>query len=71
MSEAIAAITVNYEPFTCPAGTAVGAAMRELGLPNKGPEAVVVVRDAEGVLKDLAHVPEEDEIGRVSCRERV
>ncbi|HLR48065.1 MAG TPA: threonine--tRNA ligase [Corynebacterium sp.] len=60
MSEAIAAITVNYEPFTCPAGTAVGAAMRELGLPNKGPEAVVVVRDAEGVLKDLAHVPEED-----------
>ena len=50
MSEAIAAISVNYEPFTCPAGTAVGAAMRELGLPNKGSEAVVVVRDAEGTL---------------------
>ncbi|WP_301195859.1 threonine--tRNA ligase [Corynebacterium stationis] len=60
MSEAIAATTVNYEPFTCPAGTAVGTAMRELGLPNKGPEAVVVVRDAEGQLKDLAHVPAED-----------
>lgn len=62
MSEAIAAISVNYEPFTCPAGTAVGAAMKELGLPNKGPEAVVVVRDAEGTLKDLAHVPEEDAV---------
>ncbi len=62
MSEAIAAISVNYEPFTCPAGTAVGAAMKELGLPNKGPEAVVVVRDAEGTLMDLAHVPEEDAV---------
>ncbi|WP_313548125.1 threonine--tRNA ligase [Corynebacterium sp.] len=62
MSEAIAAISVNYEPFTCPAGIAVGAAMKELGLPNKGPEAVVVVRDAEGTLKDLAHVPEEDSV---------
>ena len=62
MSEAIAAISVNYEPFTCPAGTAVGAAMKELGLPNKGSEAVVVVRDAEGTLKDLAHVPEEDAV---------
>ena len=62
MSEAIAANSVNYEPFTCPAGTAVGAAMKELGLPNKGSEAVVVVRDAEGTLKDLAHVPEEDAV---------
>ncbi|MGO1457419.1 threonine--tRNA ligase [Corynebacterium casei] len=62
MSEAIAAISVNYEPFTCPAGTAVGAAMKELGLPNKGSEAVVVARDAEGTLKDLAHVPEEDAV---------
>ena len=59
MSEAIAAITVNYEPFTCPAGTAVGAAMRELGLPNKGPEAVFVVWGGLGVLFDLAHVSEE------------
>ena len=62
MSEAIAAISVNYEPFSCPAGTAVGAAMRELGLPNKGPEAVVVVRDTEGTIKDLAHVPTEDSV---------
>lgn len=36
--------------------------MKELGLPNKGSEAVVVVRDAEGTLKDLAHVPEEDAV---------
>ncbi|MDO5454312.1 MAG: threonine--tRNA ligase, partial [Corynebacterium sp.] len=45
-------------PFIVPAGTAVGAAMRELGLPNKGPEAVVCVKDAEGELKDLSHVPD-------------
>ncbi|MFD2455456.1 threonine--tRNA ligase [Corynebacterium mendelii] len=31
--------------------------MRELGLPNKGPEAVVVVQDAAGQLRDLSHTP--------------
>ncbi|WJY89872.1 threonine--tRNA ligase [Corynebacterium confusum] len=61
MAEAIPAVPVNYESFVCPAGTAVGAAMRELDLPNKGPEAVVVVRDSEGNLKDLSHVPETDQ----------
>ncbi|HZK32212.1 MAG TPA: threonine--tRNA ligase [Corynebacterium sp.] len=45
-------------PFTVPAGTAVGAAMRELELPNKGPEAIVCVKDGAGNLKDLAHVPD-------------
>ena len=50
----------TYRPFTVPAGTPVGAALRELDLPNKGPEAIVVVKDAEGRLKDLAHVPEAD-----------
>ncbi|WP_246118229.1 threonine--tRNA ligase [Corynebacterium canis] len=34
--------------------------MRELELPNKGPEAIVCVRDAEGQLKDLSFVPAED-----------
>lgn len=58
MAEAIAAVHVGYEPFTVPAGTPVGAAMKELGLPNKGPEAVVVVRDENGELKDLSHTPE-------------
>ncbi|MGW5451203.1 threonine--tRNA ligase [Nocardia sp. NPDC003979] len=45
---------------TVPAGTTAGAAVREAGLPTKGPDSVVVVRDAEGALKDLSWVPEED-----------
>lgn len=49
-----------YEPFLVPAGTAAGAAMKELNLPNKGPDAVVCVRDPEGTLRDLAYVPETD-----------
>ena len=49
---------VQFEPFEVPAGTPVGAAMRELNLPNKGEQAVVAVQDAEGQLKDLSHVPE-------------
>ncbi|AHH19411.1 threonine--tRNA ligase [Nocardia nova SH22a] len=43
-----------------PAGTTAGAAVREAGLPTKGPETVVVVRDAEGNLKDLSWTPETD-----------
>ncbi|WP_227981662.1 threonine--tRNA ligase [Nocardia spumae] len=43
-----------------PAGTTAGAAVREAGLPTKGPETVVVVRDAEGNLKDLSWAPETD-----------
>ncbi|MET8425717.1 threonine--tRNA ligase [Nocardia sp. NPDC004860] len=42
------------------AGTTAGAAVREADLPSKGPAAVIVVRDAEGALKDLAWVPELD-----------
>ncbi|WP_245537905.1 threonine--tRNA ligase [Tsukamurella paurometabola] len=34
--------------------------MRELDLPNKGPEAVVVVKTTDGTLKDLSWVPETD-----------
>ncbi|MDO5031735.1 threonine--tRNA ligase [Corynebacterium sp.] len=60
MAEMIPAVPVNYDPITVPAGTAVGAAMREYELPNKGPEAVVVVRDSEGNLFDLSHVPAAD-----------
>ncbi|WP_257158342.1 threonine--tRNA ligase [Corynebacterium cystitidis] len=52
--------SATYAPFTVPAGTPVGAAMRALELPNKGPDAVVVVKDEEGNLKDLSHVPEAD-----------
>ncbi|MFD4428803.1 threonine--tRNA ligase [Nocardia sp. NPDC058497] len=43
-----------------PAGTTAGAAVREAGLPTKGPDTIVVVRDAEGALKDLSWIPAED-----------
>src|SRR5918998_145196 len=43
-----------------PAGTTAGQAVREAGLAGKGPDAVVVVRDAEGRLRDLSWVPETD-----------
>lgn len=43
-----------------PAGTTAGAAVREAGLPTKGPDTIVVVRDAEGALKDLSWIPEAD-----------
>ncbi|RSZ61641.1 threonine--tRNA ligase [Corynebacterium hylobatis] len=46
--------------FQVPAGTTVGAAMRELDLPNKGPEAIVAVKDTDGELRDLSHTPEVD-----------
>ncbi|WP_016699979.1 threonine--tRNA ligase [Actinoalloteichus spitiensis] len=42
------------------AGTTAGSAVREAGLPGKGPDAVVVVRDAEGRLRDLSWAPSED-----------
>ena len=58
MAELIPAVPVNYDSFTVPAGQAVGAAMRELNLPNKGPEAVVVVRGEDGTLFDLSHTPD-------------
>ncbi|MGW0158499.1 threonine--tRNA ligase [Mycobacterium sp. NPDC003323] len=43
------------------AGTTAGAAVREAGLPERGaPDAVVVVRDADGRLRDLSWVPDTD-----------
>lgn len=60
MAELIPAAPVNYESFTVPAGQSVGTALRELNLPNKGPEAVVVVRGADGTLFDLSHTPDEE-----------
>ncbi|WP_424982806.1 threonine--tRNA ligase [Labedaea rhizosphaerae] len=41
-----------------PAGTTAGTAIREAGLPTKGPDAVVVVRDADGKLRDLSWAPD-------------
>ena len=52
-------VQVEFAPFEVPAGTPVGAAMRELDLPNKGENAIVVVQDEAGELKDLSHVPSE------------
>jgi threonyl-tRNA synthetase len=43
-----------------PAGTTAGAAVREAGRPSSGPQAVVVVRDADGRLRDLSWAPEAD-----------
>ena len=47
-------------PVRVPAGTTAGAAVREAGLPSTGPQAVVVVRDPAGTLRDLAWAPELD-----------
>lgn len=43
------------------AGTTAGAAVRAAGLPERGaPDAIVVVRDADGRLRDLNWVPDAD-----------
>ncbi|MEV1295146.1 threonine--tRNA ligase [Pseudonocardia sp. NPDC049635] len=47
-------------PIRVPAGTTAGARVREGGLPTSGPEAVVVVRDPDGNLRDLAWAPDVD-----------
>ena len=46
--------------FIVPAGETAGTAMRPLELPNKGPQAIVAVKDATGQLRDLAWSPETD-----------
>ncbi|MBO0676660.1 threonine--tRNA ligase [Mycolicibacterium sp. S2-37] len=48
-------------PIRVAAGTTAGAAVREAGLPGRGAaDAIVVVRDAEGRLRDLSWAPEAD-----------
>src|SRR6202165_4200773 len=48
-------------PIRVPAGTTAGAAVRDAGLPSRGaPDAIVVVRDADGRLRDLSWVPDAD-----------
>ncbi len=42
------------------AGTTASAAVGEAGLPRSGPDAVIVVKDADGQLRDLAWSPESD-----------
>ncbi|MHD0211785.1 threonine--tRNA ligase [Corynebacterium diphtheriae] len=60
MAHLIEAAPNPHQPFVVTAGVAVCAAMRELELPNKGPEAIVCVKDSEGTLRDLSFVPEQD-----------
>ncbi len=43
-----------------PAGTTASDAVQQAGLASKGADAVVVVRDSEGALRDLAWAPESD-----------
>jgi threonyl-tRNA synthetase len=43
-----------------PAGTTARDAVGEAGLPSKGPSAIVVVRDQDGELRDLAWTPDAD-----------
>ncbi|MEV5720390.1 threonine--tRNA ligase [Amycolatopsis mediterranei] len=60
MSQSPPVSPVAASRVVVPAGTTAGAAVREAGLPTKGEDTVVVVRDAEGKLRDLAWVPEAD-----------
>jgi threonyl-tRNA synthetase len=48
-------------PIRVAAGTTAAAAARDAGLPGRGsPDAIVVVRDADGKLRDLSWVPDAD-----------
>src|SRR5690349_8883374 len=48
-------------PIRVPAGTTAADALKEAGIPLKGPDGAVVVRDlASGDLKDLAWTPDAD-----------
>src|ERR1700758_2612010 len=48
-------------PTRGPAGTTAAAAVGDAGLPRRGaPDAIVVVRDADGKLRDLSWAPAAD-----------
>ncbi len=48
-------------PILVPVGTTAGAAVRDAGLPGRGAaDAIVVVRDADGNLRDLSWIPDAD-----------
>lgn len=55
------AIPAPASPIRVAAGTTAAAAVRAAGLPDRGaPDAIVVVRDAQGRLRDLSWIPEVD-----------
>ncbi|MFB9684519.1 threonine--tRNA ligase [Amycolatopsis plumensis] len=60
MSQSPPVSPVAASRVVVPAGTTAGAAVREAGLPTKGADTIVVVRDADGKLRDLAWAPEAD-----------
>ncbi|WP_033293565.1 threonine--tRNA ligase [Amycolatopsis jejuensis] len=60
MSHPPSAAAVPAPRVVVPAGTTAGAAVREAGLPTKGPDTIVVVRDVDGKLRDLAWIPDAD-----------
>ncbi|GAB3157658.1 threonine--tRNA ligase [Amycolatopsis stemonae] len=60
MSQSPPVSPVAASRVVVPAGTTAGAAVREAGLPTKGADTIVVVRDADGKLRDLAWAPETD-----------
>ena len=60
MSESRPAVAQNPPRVVVPAGTTAGTAVREAGLPGKGSDAIVVVKDAEGHLRDLSWTPQVD-----------
>jgi len=52
---------ISVAPIRVPAGTTAAASVREAGLPGRGaPDAIVVVRDADGKLRDLSWIPDTD-----------
>ena len=51
---------VVADPLVVPAGTTAADAVAAAGLPAHGPKAVVVVREADGRLRDLAWAPAAD-----------
>src|SRR5271165_1504355 len=56
-----AASTAPAAPIRVAAGTTAATAVREAGLPGRGsPDAIVVVRDADGRLRDLSWTPDTD-----------
>ncbi|MGH3518804.1 MAG: aminoacyl--tRNA ligase-related protein, partial [Haloechinothrix sp.] len=60
MSQPPQSLAAPVTHVVVPAGTTAGAAVREAGLPGKGPDAVVVVRDVGGTLRDLSWIPDAD-----------
>jgi threonyl-tRNA synthetase len=60
VSESRPAVAQNPPRVVVPAGTTAGTAVREAGLPGKGSDAIVVVKDAEGHLRDLSWTPQVD-----------